>query len=137
MGYTTCAQSDLIGLGVSAISHIGDSFSQNPRDLRGWEAALDEGHLPVWRGLELDSDDVLRGDVIEQMMCQGEIDVVAVEHRYGIRFWDYFPESQGQLQELASDGLVVLTSGRIAATPRGRLLLRVIAMCFDRYVRQP
>ncbi len=90
MGYTTHAASDLLGLGVSAISHIGASFSQNPRDLRAWETALDAGRLPVWRGLELDPDDVLRADVIQQVMCQGAIDVAAFEQRYDIHFWAYF-----------------------------------------------
>src|SRR5690606_14754649 len=69
MGYTTCADSDLLGLGVSAISHIGNSFSQNPRDLQSWEQAIDAGRLPVWRGMHMDDDDVLRADVIQQLMC--------------------------------------------------------------------
>ena len=74
MGYTTHAQSDLIGFGVSSISHIGESFSQNPRTLPEWEIALDEGTLPVWRGLSMTDDDVLRGEVIQQLMCQDVID---------------------------------------------------------------
>src|SRR3546814_2659825 len=66
MGYTTHADSDLVGLGVSAISHIGDSFSQNPRDLPGWQLAIDEGRLPVFRGMRLDEDDLLRADLIDR-----------------------------------------------------------------------
>src|SRR5690606_3884055 len=69
MGYTTHAETDLIGMGVSSISHVGDSFSQNHRDLYSYEAALDEGRLPIWRGLLLDADDVLRADLIQQLMC--------------------------------------------------------------------
>ena len=83
MGYTTHADSDLIGLGVSAISHIGDSFSQNPRDLPSWQIALDEGRLPVFRGMHLDEDDQLRADLIQELMCQGEVPVRALERRYG------------------------------------------------------
>jgi hypothetical protein len=86
MGYTTHADSDLVGLGVSAISHIGDSFSQNPRDLPTWEAALDDGRLPVMRRHALDEDDQLRADLIQSLMCQGEIPVAALERRYGIDF---------------------------------------------------
>ena len=137
MGYTTHADCDLVGLGVSAISHVGDSFSQNARDLPAWEAAVDEGRLPIWRGLTLDFDDVLRGDVIQRVMCQGVIDIPAVEHRYGIDFREYFSDSLQRLQELEADGLVTVDSARIAATSRGRLLLRIIAMCFDRYLTQP
>jgi oxygen-independent coproporphyrinogen-3 oxidase len=137
MGYTTHADSDLIGLGVSAISHIGDSFSQNPRDLPSWQIAIDEGRLPVFRGMRLDEDDLLRADLIQQLMCQGEIPVAALERRYAIDFNAYFADSLGQLAPLVKDGLVRREPGRITATTRGRLLLRNIAMCFDRYLEPP
>lgn len=134
MGYTTHADCDLIGFGMSAISHIGDSFSQNARDLPGWQRAIDSGHLPVWRGRHLDFDDVLRGEVIQQLMCQGRIDMPAIEARFAIDFPSYFAAGLAQLRPLAADGLVTVTARSIEATARGRLLLRVIAMCFDRYL---
>ena len=137
MGYTTHADSDLVGLGVSAISHIGDSFSQNPRDLPSWQAALDEGRLPVFRGMRMNEDDQLRADLIQQLMCQGEIPVAALERRYAIDFAEYFALALDRLAPLAEDGLVRVEPERIAVTSRGRLLLRNIAMCFDRYLDQP
>jgi oxygen-independent coproporphyrinogen-3 oxidase len=137
MGYTTHADSDLIGLGVSSISHIGNTYSQNPRDLPSWEIALDEGRLPVFRGMVLDADDELRADLIQQLMCQGEIPVAALERRYGIDFGTYFAAELDRLHPLWEDGLVRIEDGRIVATARGRLLLRNIAMCFDRYLGQP
>jgi oxygen-independent coproporphyrinogen-3 oxidase len=137
MGYTTHSDTDLIGLGVSAISHIGDSFSQNPRDLPSWQIALDEGRLPVFRGMRLSEDDQLRADVIQRLMCQGEIPIDALERRYLIDFHDYFADAIVQLQPLVADGLVKVEPGRILATSRGRLLLRNIAMCFDHYLTRP
>jgi oxygen-independent coproporphyrinogen-3 oxidase len=134
MGYTTHADCDLIGVGASAISHIADSYSQSLRDLRAWEAAVKEGRLPVWRGLALSFDDRLRAEVIAQLMCQGVIDTRAVQEHYGIDFGAYFAQELRQLQALADDGLVRVSDGRIAATPAGQLLLRNIAMCFDRYL---
>jgi oxygen-independent coproporphyrinogen-3 oxidase len=134
MGYTTHADCDLVGFGMSAISHIGDSFSQNPRDLTGWECAIDNGRLPVWRGRHLDFDDVLRADIIQQLMCQGQIDIPATEARFDVDFPAYFADGMARLSLLAADGLAILTQRSIAATARGRLLLRVIAMCFDRYL---
>ena len=122
---------------MSAISHIGDSFSQNPRDLASWEIAVDQGRVPVWRGMKLDCDDLVRADVIQRLMCQGEIDMATIENRYDIDFRNYFAASLQRLQALITDGLVILENGRIAATSRGRLLLRIIAMCFDRYLHQP
>lgn len=137
MGYTTHANSDLLGLGVSAISHIGNTFSQNPRDLPSWEGAVDAGSLPVFRGMRMSEDDELRADLIQALMCQGEIPVTALERRYGIRFDEYFAASLEQLQPLVEDQLVEIAPGQITATSRGRLLLRNIAMCFDRYLDPP
>ncbi|HTL21732.1 MAG TPA: oxygen-independent coproporphyrinogen III oxidase, partial [Steroidobacteraceae bacterium] len=137
MGYTTHAGSDLIGLGVSAISHLGESYSQNFRELKKWERALAAGRLPLWRGLTLSADDRIRAQVIGQLMCQGEIDMRAIEGRYGIIFAAYFAEALARLVPLATDGLVTIADGRIVATARGRLLLRSIAMCFDAYLSAP
>ena len=134
MGYTTHADSDLVGLGVSAISHIGNSFSQNPRDLPSWEIALDEGRLPVFRGMRMDEDDQIRADLIQSLMCQGEVRVRAFQERHGIGFAEYFADDLQRLWPLADDGLVDVGPEAIRATPRGRLLLRNIAMCFDRYL---
>jgi len=137
MGYTTHADSDLLGVGVSAISHVGASFSQNPRDLPTWQAAIDAGRLPVFRGVHLNQDDQLRADLIQHLMCQGEVPVSMLERRYAIEFRDYFRDALVRLQPMIDDGLVRLEGGRILATSRGRLLLRNIAMCFDRYLDRP
>src|SRR5690606_10669145 len=120
--------------GVSAISHIGASYSQNRRDLTGWEIDIAQGRLPAWRGLELNADDRLRAEVIESLMCRAEIDVRDLERRHAIAFDAYFEESLGRLAALAADGLVTIDRERIRATPRGRFLLRSIAMCFDAYL---
>ena len=134
MGYSTHADSDLIGLGVSAISHIGNSFSQNPRDLAGWEEAIDRGHLPVWRGMRLDEDDRIRADVIQRLMCNGALDYHEISQRHVIDFEAYFADALQRLQPLAADGLIEFSANGFHATSRGRLLLRIIAMCFDRYL---
>ena len=134
MGYTTHADTDLLGLGVSSISHIGDSFSQNPRDLPSWEMAIESGRMPIWRGMHLSHDDVVRADLIQQWMCQGEIDIAAFETRHDLDFPSYFREDLKHLQPLAVDGLVEISSKCLRASSRGRLLLRIIAACFDRYL---
>jgi oxygen-independent coproporphyrinogen III oxidase len=134
MGYTTHAGCDLIGLGASAISHIGSSFSQNHREISDWQAALDQNRLPVARGLELDADDVLRAEVIQQLMCRGEIDIGAIERPHKLDFGAYFADALQRLRPLIDDGLATVEPAFIRATPRGRLLLRVIAACFDRYL---
>ena len=134
MVYTTHADTDLLGLGVSSISHIGDSFSQNPRDLPSWEMAIESGRMPIWRGMHLSQDDVVRADLIQQWMCQGEIDIAAFETRHDLDFPSYFREDLKHLQTLAADGLVEINNKYLRASSRGRLLLRIIAACFDRYL---
>jgi oxygen-independent coproporphyrinogen-3 oxidase len=136
MGYTTHADCDLVGMGVSAIGRVADAYSQNPRDLPSWEIAIDAGRLPTWRGMQLDADDLLRGDVIQQLMCRAAIDVGEIEQRHGIEFPAYFADALERLRPLQADGLVEVAPDRIAATSRGRLLLRIIAACFDRYLHQ-
>jgi len=134
MGYTTHADSDLVGFGVSAISHVGESYSQSHRHLPAWEAALDAGHLPVFRGMRLSEDDQLRADLIQQLMCQGEIPVGALERRYAIDFDSYFADAIDKLEPLLADGLIQRKADRYTVTEPGRLLLRNIAMCFDAYL---
>lgn len=136
-GYTTHADCDLIGLGVSATSRIGDSYSQSLRDLSTWERAIDTPRLPVWRGLRLTPDDQLRSDVIQRLMCQGEIPIGAIQRAHGIEFTQYFADALRHLEPLQDDGLVWIEPERIVATPEGRFLLRVIATCFDAYLEQP
>ncbi len=133
-GYSTHGECDIIGLGVSAISRIGNSYSQNTRDLPSYYAALDAGHLPVARGLLLNADDLTRRDLIGALMCHGEIDKAAFGSRHRLDFDAYFAAELARLEQLAADGLVELQPRHIRVTGKGRLLLRSIAMCFDAYL---
>jgi len=134
MGYTTHADTDLVSFGMSAISHVGATFSQNFRELDRWQGAVDEGRLPVFRGLHMSPDDILRSDLLQHLMCNAEIPVAALERRHEICFDDYFKDALLRLQPMIDDGLVRIKGDRIVASPQGRLLLRNIAMCFDHYL---
>lgn len=137
MGYTTHAGCELLGLGVSAISRMGNCYGQNLRDLRSWEIAIDSRRIALWRGLTLTADDRVRASVIEQLMCHGCIDVRAIELQYGIDFGNYFKDALTQLKPMLADGLLALNGHAITVTATGRVLLRTIAMCFDHYLTQP
>ena len=134
MGYSTHGDTDLIGFGVSAISQIADCISQNARDLPEWESMLEAGHLPVKRGIRLDRDDLIRADAIRSLMCHGRIDTAALEQRHGVNFPEYFQSSLTELAPLVADGLVQVSDESVSVTSRGRLLLRIVAACFDRYL---
>jgi oxygen-independent coproporphyrinogen-3 oxidase len=133
-GYSTHGDCDIVGLGVSAIGRIGDSYSQNARDLIGYYAALDAGRLPVVRGLVLDEDDVIRRELINELMCHGTLDKQAFGARHRLVFDEYFVRERQRLVPLLHDGLVLESPREVRVTSRGRLLLRIIAMCFDAYL---
>ncbi len=132
-GYSTCANCDILGVGVSAISRIDGTYSQNYRRLADYYAAIEAGELAVSRGVILSSDDVLRRDVIGRLMCHGELDRLDINRTYDIDFDSYFADELRRLTRYAEDGLVMLSSDRITLTARGRLLVKNVASCFDTY----
>ncbi|MCA8866044.1 MULTISPECIES: oxygen-independent coproporphyrinogen III oxidase [unclassified Halomonas] len=133
-GYSSHAQCDLIGLGVSAISRIDDVYAQNPSDLARYEAALDQGKLATVRGVRLSDDDLIRRDVIERLMCDMGIDLAAVSQRWNIDAPRYFAPALERLQGAEQDGLIIRRGDQLIATPMGRLLIRHLAMAFDAHL---
>lgn len=135
-GYTTQGDSDLLGLGVSAISMIGDSYAQNQKELKHYYQQVDEAGNALWRGIALTRDDCIRRDVIKALICNFCLSFSAVEQQWGLLFTDYFAEDLALLAPLAKDGLVDVDEKGIVVTAKGRLLIRNICMCFDTYLRQ-
>lgn len=133
-GYSTCRETDLVGMGVSAIGKIGNSFAQNHKDIRTWQSAIEAGELPTWRGIALSGEDRLRREIIAAIMCQGLVRFSEFEQIYGIDFEDYFAYELETLKPLEEDGLIELSEQSIKVTPTGLLLLRAIAMKFDEYL---
>ena len=133
-GYATHGDCDIVGMGVSAIGRIGNSYSQNERDLERYQERLESGDLAIFRGVGLNGDDVLRRDVINQLICHFELDTQAVETRYAINFWDYFATESEQLNAMQEDGLLILDNLGVRVQPAGRLLIRNICMVFDYYL---
>jgi oxygen-independent coproporphyrinogen III oxidase len=135
-GYTTQGDSDLLGLGVSAISMIGDCYAQNQKELKRYYQQVDESGNALWRGIALSKDDCIRRDVIKSLICNFRLDFAAVEKEWGLAFDQYFAEDLKLLAPLAEDGLVDVNAQGIQVTAKGRLLIRNICMCFDTYLRQ-
>ena len=133
-GYTTHGHCDLIGLGVSAISQIGNLYSQNDSDITSYQQTLGNAQLATRRGLHCNADDRLRRAVIQQLICHFELRFADIEHAYGVVFRDYFAALWSELEQLAADGLISLDDQGIAVRPAGRLLVRSLCMLFDRYL---
>ena len=136
-GYTTKAECDLVGFGVSAIGKIGRSYCQSTRSVKTYYERLDEGKLPVERGLTLSADDILRRDVVMTLMCSVPLEYRTIEQRHGIDFARYFDRELKALAPLAEAELVRLSDDGILILPKGRLFVRAVAMTFDKYLGQP
>ena len=134
-GYSTQPDCDLIGLGVSAISRIGASYSQNAKTLDEYCDHLDQGRLPVERGLTLTRDDLARRAVIMALMCRGQLVFESIELAWLLDFRSYFARELEQLRELADQGLVLLDDVGIQITAQGWFFVRALAMVFDRHLQ--
>lgn len=135
-GYTTQGDTDLLGMGVSAISMIGDCYAQNQKDLKTYYQQVDVQGDALWRGLSLTRDDCIRRDVIKALICNFRLEFSDIEHLWALNFEAYFAEDLALLKPLAADGLVEVSAQGIQVTPKGRLLIRNICMCFDIYLRR-
>ncbi|OHU86861.1 MULTISPECIES: oxygen-independent coproporphyrinogen III oxidase [Pseudoalteromonas] len=135
-GYTTHGECDLLGLGVSSISQIGDAILQNEKDLKAYYEAVNLAGFAIAKGMKLDEEDKLRAAVIKQLICHFELDIPQFEAIYNLDFNTHFSEALCALTPLAEDGLVEITPEKITVTSKGNLFIRIICMCFDAYLQQ-
>ncbi|QIK37358.1 oxygen-independent coproporphyrinogen III oxidase [Caldichromatium japonicum] len=133
-GYSTHANCDLIGIGVTSIGMVDNTYAQNQRELDAYYADIDAGRLAIFRGIALNRDDLIRREVITQLICHFELDKTALAAKWDIDFDRYFASSLAKLRVMEDDGLVAVDSDRIHILPRGRLLVRNICMAFDAYL---
>ncbi|HEV2616221.1 MAG TPA: oxygen-independent coproporphyrinogen III oxidase [Candidatus Acidoferrales bacterium] len=135
-GYTTKAGADLYGMGVSAISSIGEAYAQNDRGLAPYQSAIAERGLATIRGYRLNYDDLLRREVITKLLCHMVVRKREIENTFQIRFDEYFGGELADLRVMRDDGLVLLSDDEIRVTSLGRIFIRNLAMPFDRYLRE-
>ncbi len=135
-GYSTHSDCDLVGLGVTSIGRVGDAYMQNYKELDEYDAAIGQGKLPVFRGVDLNEDDKLRRAVITQLICHFDLNFARVEQAFHIVFAEYFAPELENLKIMQSDGLLSLTEEGIHVLSAGRLLIRNICMVFDKYLTQ-
>ncbi len=134
-GYTVGPDGDMLSFGVSAIGKVGPTYSQNARDLPAYYDSLDQGRLPVIRGIELTADDLLRRAIIVALMCQFCVSTESIGSAHLVDFDEYFAPEIEALREFEALGLVEREPGWIAVTPKGRFFVRAISAVFDKYLR--
>ena len=135
-GYTTKAGADLYGMGVSAISSIGDAYAQNVREVPAYQAAVEARGLATMRGYRLSADDRVRRGVISRLLCHTVIIKGEIEREFSISFDEYFRAELERLGQACADGMVTLGRDEIRVTPLGRIFIRNVAMAFDRYLEE-
>ncbi len=135
-GYSTHAECDMLSFGISSIGKIGPIYYQNVKTLDEYYARLDQAVSPVFRGIELNSDDILRRSIIQSLMCHFELDIPAIERAYSIEFKTYFSTELAALYVMIKAGLVQIDAQKIVVLPAGRMLVRAISMLFDKHLRQ-
>ncbi len=134
-GYSTGADCDLIGLGISAIGQVGPTYSQNVKTLEEYYDRLERGVLPILRGVELTADDLVRRAVIQCLMCRFEVPIESMEIAHLVEFDKYFARELSELRPFEDAGLLTLDDQWLTVTPLGRFFIRNICMVFDRYLR--
>lgn len=135
-GYSTHADCDLVAMGVSAISHVMPTYSQNVRTLTEYYERLDQGVLPVFRGIELRFEDLLRRAIIQSLMCHCVLPIQSIESVFHIDFARHFERELEALHGMEEDELITLSKDWIEVTPKGRFLIRNICMVFDQYLQR-
>ena len=134
-GYATHADCDLVGIGITSIGTIANSFAQNVRTMDEYYEKIDKGELAVFRGVEIDNDDLIRREAIMQLICHFKLNFNDVEKHFTINFNDYFSAELARYKTMVDDGLITMDEHSIEVTSRGRLLIRNICMVFDRYIK--
>jgi len=134
-GYSTHSDCDLLAFGISSIGKVGPTYSQNVKTLDEYYDLLDSGTLPVYRGIELNADDLLRRSIIQSLMCHFELSIESIEIAHLIDFKKHFATELEDLREMVDAGLVRIDDRWITVLPKGRMLVRAISMVFDRYLR--
>jgi len=135
-GYATHADCDLVGLGITSIGTVGQSFAQNLKTLDEYAERIEAGKLAIFRGVEIDGDDIIRRNVIMQLICHFDLNIDQFNSKNNIDFNEYFSSEIKRLQPMHEDGLVQISNNAITVTAKGRLLIRNICMIFDRYATQ-
>lgn len=135
-GYSTRAGLDLVGVGMSSISRLGGTYSQNARTLAEYQAAVDGGELATRRGLVMSQEDQLRAAVIERILCGREVHYAELGARFGVDVRRHLWEPIARLEPARVDGLVQSLPDRLIVTSLGRYFLRTLAMAFDAYLHQ-
>lgn len=135
-GYSSGANCDTIGFGVSAISQLGELYYHTCHDLDAYQAASNNQQLAPAHGLQCSTDDQIRRSIIQALTCHFTVNFTSIEQRFKINFKDYFHAQWPTLKLMHDDGLLTLTDHELRMTEQGRFFALAVCQVFDHYFSQ-
>lgn len=135
LGFTDMPSPDVVGIGPGTISSIGEFYGRNESDWPLYQSLLSDGQLPVVCGIELESDDVLRREIMIMILATSCIRVVAIEKKWGIRFRQFFASETEQLRVFEQKNWLDWQHDSIRIRVRGHRELTELCRVFDRRAR--
>jgi len=133
-GYTVLEQTNLIGIGLSAISDVGGYYLQNEKRLSSYTQAIESGSPATIRGRRLSQNDQLRRTIITKIMCNLHVEFEGIEQEFNIEFHSHFEKELESLRKMEEDKLITISPNSLSVQERGRPFLRNVAMAFDEYL---
>lgn len=135
-GYSTSANCDTLGFGVSAVSQLGNLYYHNSHDINSYQTACRNQQLPPATGVLCTKKDQIHRAVIQALTCQFEVNFSVIEQCFAIDFASYFAAQWPQLLRMQSNGLLELSEQKLSITAPGRLYTLTVCQLFDDYLAQ-
>ncbi|MCC5988500.1 MAG: oxygen-independent coproporphyrinogen III oxidase [Pararhodobacter sp.] len=130
-GYTDDTAPVLVGLGASSISRFPQGYAQMNAATSAWAKSVQAGQFATARGHAFGGDDLMRGRIIEALMCDFAVNAEALRRDFGASpetleaLFAPVAERFGEFVQYDANGLSI--------PPEGRPLTRMIAAAFDAY----
>jgi len=133
LGVTPGEYTNIIGLGISSESTIGNHYFQNHYDMPDYINSVKTGEFPIYRGHELTQDDILRKDIIQQIRNYFEVNIEDVSMQYGISVSQYFHAELEDIKVLEKDEVLSFKNGVIRLSDVGRQFTNIVCRVFDKH----
>jgi oxygen-independent coproporphyrinogen-3 oxidase len=134
-GYSTHKGCELLAFGVSAIGYLGDTYIKNSKDINEYQERVNAQQPAYISGVALTDEDLLRKEVINQLICHFELNFAELKQDFGVDIPQHFAAELNTLAPMVEDGLLHINASGICVSAAGRLLIRRICMVFDQYLK--
>ncbi len=132
-GYTLHGDCDHLGIGIGAISRIGELYCQNADTLPAYQRAIEQGQLPSTSGLHPLHLDRLHRALFERLVCTFELDFAALAAQHGVDVRQRYARHWPALRRLHADGVIELNDYGLRIPSHARLLVAAVCAAFEQF----